>query len=273
MSGFENWQVALAVTFALVVAACGSSPAGPESRDEHPVISSSSDPLSPKSTLAATATEPPVTATMATTSTSTRTVTVAPDSEIPSTWIGVEFTVTTPLDHVRDDEILINVEHLPVELLVDGGPAGVHGWYVGGAFVPSVVVVGSQKNPYMPDEYSQEVEGALPRDPDASARHDLMVWAITPTAAARYRITDTMEITLHGGMLGYGALISTDLAPWLCELDPALGEVYAFFDPPPEVEFERRYTAHIAFTITEGSLQTVPPESVACILLEDPENY
>jgi hypothetical protein len=214
-----------------------------------------------------------MTTTAATTSTSTSSVTVAPDPEIPSSWIGVEFVVTTPLDHVRDDEILINVEHFPVELLVAEEPAGVHGWYVGGGFVPRVVVVDDEPNPYMPNEYSQEVEGERRRDPDPLALHNLMVWAIEPTGPAGYRITDSVEITLHGGMLGYGALISTDLAPWLCEVDAALGAVYAFFDAPDEPEIERHYPAHIAFSVADGSLNPVPPEFVTCILREDPENY
>jgi hypothetical protein len=185
----------------------------------------------------------------------------------------VEFAVTTPLDHVRDDEILINVEHLPVAFLIDGDPAGVHGWYVGGRFVPRVVVVDDEPNPYMPNEYSQEVEGARRRDPDPSVLHALMVWAIEPTGPVSYRITDSMEITVHGGMLGYGALISTDVASWLCEADPAFGLVYAFFDAPDEPEIERHYTAHIAFSVKNGSLTLVPPDSVTCILREDPENY
>jgi hypothetical protein len=128
-----------------------------------------------------------VTTEISTTTTAAITTTTTTAIEHPvseSSWAGVEFTVATSHPRAEGIEIIANLEHFPVNFLVDGEPAGVFGWYIGGvvnAFdVPdfSVVVVGDEPNPYVLTEWELYEEGAEPAEPDPSVEHSLAVWAI-----------------------------------------------------------------------------------------------
>jgi len=223
------------------------------------------------------------------------TTTTAPDPEIASPWVGVEFSVETTHPYAKGVEILANVEHFPVDFLIGGEPAGVFGWYVGGVVNAfdgpdfSVVVVADERNPYSPTELEQYEEGVEPADPDPSVEHVLTVWAIEDLAPTRYLITDAMDIELPAPLLHYGALMSVTQEPWICDVDPALqpyiepdpagihraDTLYGFFDSTDfeELEIDKHYPAVLAFAVSDGRLVTFSPESVRCILRFDPENY
>lgn len=248
--------------------------------------------------------------TVAPTSVSVRTTTIAPatttTSEAPTTtttaapvdvssWTGVEFSTETSFPNAEGVEILANVEHFPVDFLIDGQPAGVFGWFVGGVVNAfdgpnfTVVVVGDEPNPYAPTEWEQYEEGVEPAEPDPSEEHSLTVWAIEETGPTSYVIVDSMNIELLAPLLHYGALMTVTQEPWLCEVDPNLqtyvesdpagvrreNVLFAFFDSTnyEELEIDEHYPAVLAFTNTDGLLATVPPDSVRCILRLDPENY
>jgi hypothetical protein len=215
-----------------------------------------------------------------------------PASESP--WVGVEFTVATSHPRAEGIEIIANLEHFPVDFLIDGEPAGVFGWYVGGVVNAfdgpdfTVVVVGDEPNPYVLTEWELE-EGAEPAEPDPSVEHNLTVWAIEELGPTRYVITDEMSLCLPAPLLHYGALMTVTQDPWQCEVDPNLQPyvdpdpagihrskvLYAVFDSTDleALETEELYPAVYAFTVTDGTLATVPPESVRCIVRFDPENY
>jgi hypothetical protein len=138
-------------------------------------------------------------------------------------------------------------------------------------------------------EWEQLEQGAEPAEPDPSVEHSLAVWAIEALDPTRYVITDEMSLSLPAPLLHYGALMTVTQFPWQCEVDPSLQAyvdpdpagihrskvLYAFFDSTDleALEIEELYPAVSAFTVTDGSLATVPPESVRCIVRFDPEDY
>jgi len=279
-----------AAVIAAVAAGCAAPYSdSPGSGDSAPSTSVPSE--VPASVIVSTTTIAPPTTT--TSEAPTTTTTAAPEDL--SSWIGVEFSTETSHPNAEGAAILANVEHIPVDFLIDGQPAGVFGWYVGGvgnAFDGpnfTVVVVGDEPNPYAPTEWEQYEEGVEPAEPDPSVEHNLTVWAIEEIGPTSYVITDSMNIQLLAPLLHYAALMTVTQEPWLCEVDPNLqaylepdpagirreNVLFAFFDSTnfEELEIEEHYPAVLAFTNTDGLLATVPPDSVRCILRLDPENY
>jgi hypothetical protein len=206
----------------------------------------------------------------------------------------VEFSTATTFPYADQPRaILDNVGNFPVTIVVDGAPAEVSPWYVGRTVnawegpTYGVVVVGDEPNPYNTDEWSQHEYGARAEEPEPSVVHTLTVWAIDETGPASYLITDEMRISLPATLLGYGALMTVTQDPYLCEVDPPLEPflesvptgtertdmLFAFFDDTGDLEIEAHYPAVLAFTVNEGALTSVPPDSVRCILRLDPENY
>lgn len=244
-------------------------------------------------TSTSTTTLEPTTSTTSEAPTTTTSTTADPVEESP--WIGVEVSVETDHPRAKGIEILANVEHFPVDFLIDGQPAGVFGWYVGGVWNAfdgpsfSVLAVADEPNPYAPTEYEQYEEGVEPVIPDPSTTHILTLWAIDTIAPTRIVITDAMDIELPAPLLQYGSLMSVSQEPWICEVDATLqsyldpdpagihreGNLFAFFDNTgfDELEIDEHYPAVLAFTTTNGHLDIVPPEAVRCILRFDPDNY
>ena len=144
---------------AVVVAATACAMESPDSvgTDVYPSRSTSSL-VEPSTSEATTTTMPAPTSTSEVPITTTTTI---PRSASESPWVGVEFSVAISHPIAEGIDILANVEHFPVEFLVDGEPAGVFGWYVGGvwdSFVGpdfSVVAVGDEPNPYAPTAWEQ----------------------------------------------------------------------------------------------------------------------
>lgn len=288
----RTWLVAAAI---VAIPAVGCAAPYPDSAggDDSPSAAPVSTQVSTSGTMNTTTLAPSSTTTSEAPVTTT---TAASDPEVVSPWIGVEFSVetSTPI-HSKGVDILANVETFPVDFLIGGEPAGVFGWYVGGVWNSfdgpdhSVVVVADKRNPYCPTEYELYEDDVEPAEPDPSVEHALTVWAVEDLAPTRFRVTDVMDIELPAPLLHYGALTTVTQEPWICDVDPTLQRymepdpagihradiLFAFFDSTnvEELEIEERYPAVLAFTVSEGRLATVPPESVRCILRFDPENY
>lgn len=264
-----------------------------EGGDQTPLTSSTS--LVPASTMVTTTTMAPTTTASTTASDATTTTALARDPDDLTTWIGTELSVATTHPRAEGAEILANVEHFPVQFLVEDEPVEVFGWYVGGTGFAfdgpnfTVVVVDHEPNPYSPTEMEQYEEGVEPVTPDPAVTHRLTVWAIEVTGPTQYLITDTMDIELPAVFLGYGALMTVTQESWICDVDPALKPyvdpnpggtqrdkmLFAFFDSTnyEELEIEEHYPSVLAFTHTDKQLDIVPPESVRCIIRFDPDNY
>ena len=201
-----------------------------------------------------------------------------PSFDEPSSWVGVEFETATEHPFMEGEEILANADY--ADLLIDGEPAGVYPWYVGGtgnAFTGPTfyaLIVGDIPNPYVPPEIEMEA-GATPPEPVPGDTHELLIWAISATSPTTYLVTDVLTAELEATLLGRNDLRSILMETYNCDLDTAAqhGAPFAFFAYSEDLEIEKRYPADYAFIVYNDTVQEVDGDTIQCVVRFDPENY
>jgi len=145
-----------------------------------------------------TITEPPTT-----TSEAATTTTEAPRTRIPrfgsAAWVGIEFTID-PDQASGFGAAYVVGEPRQAEVMVDGQATGIWVWQATYE-TQRLVVVGEGPSPYLTtiSEDEETTTSTAPSNPDAI--HDLMLWTITGTSRAHWKVTDVLAMQLSAGFL------------------------------------------------------------------------